>query len=184
MQLPRKLQEIADKISGEREALFQSVSDLTEQQLDYKATDDGWSISDVLHHLALSDEANVKLASLMLKQAEEKSLPPDPAPDASMLACLDHLTEPLNTKVKAPDRVAPRSHLPAEQSIARLKASREKLMSALEQLGQYDIGQLTFPHPFLGDLNTYQWLMMAGRHESRHVAQINKIRSDAAFPTG
>jgi DinB superfamily len=176
MQVSRKLQEIADKISSEREALLQSISGLTEDQLNYKPSSDGWSISDILHHLALSDEANAKFAAYILRQAEEKGIPSDPTPDNSVLDCMDHLREPLKTQVKAPDRVAPRSHLPAEESIARLKASREKLLGAFEQLSRYDVSQLSYPHPFLGDLNTYQWLVLAGGHESRHTAQIRKIR--------
>lgn len=182
MQLPRKLQEIIDSISSDRQALTEAVSGLSDDQLDYKPAEDQWSISDLLHHLALSDESNVKLAGMMIKQAEEKKLPEDPAPEGSVLDSLDSYTDTLRTSVKAPERVAPRSHLPAEQSLARLKASRASLIDYVEQLARYDLSQLTWPHPFLGPLNMYQWLMMAGRHESRHTAQIHKIRSAPDFP--
>jgi hypothetical protein len=182
MQLSRKLQEVVEAVSSDREALTEAVAGLSDNQLDYKPAEGDWSISDLLHHLALSDEANVKLTGVMLKQAEEKKLPPDPSPDESVLGCLDGFTETLGAKVKAPDRVAPRSHLPAPESLARLSASREQLMKSLAQLAAYDLSLLTWPHPFLGPLNMYQWLMMAGRHERRHTAQIERIKSSPGFP--
>jgi hypothetical protein len=182
MQLPRKLQEIVDAISNDRQSLTGAVAGLSEGQLDYKAAEGEWSISDLLHHLALSDEANVKLAGLMLKQAEEKQLPPDPAPDESALGCLDGFTDTLRASVKAPDRVSPRSHLPASESLRRLSASREQLNDTIARLAGYDLGLLTWPHPFLGPINLYQWLMMAGRHERRHTAQIDRIKSAPGFP--
>ncbi|HKY05618.1 MAG TPA: DinB family protein [Blastocatellia bacterium] len=182
MQLSRKLQEIVDSNARDRRSLFDSVSGLSASQLGYRPSDGEWSIEDILHHLAISDEANIKLASIMLRQAEEKNLPADPTPDESVLNSLDSLKEGLAQKVKAPDRVAPRSHLPAAESLARLEASRTKLNDAIERLASYDLDQLRWPHPFLGDLNLYQWLMMAGRHESRHTAQIDRIKSAPEFP--
>src|SRR5256885_11481610 len=89
MELSKKLQEIVDAISKSRQALLDTVSGLSEAQLDYKTAEGQWSISDILHHLALTDEANAKLTSRMLKQAETFNLPPDPPPDGSELNSLD-----------------------------------------------------------------------------------------------
>lgn len=181
--LTRKLQELINQIADERRLLLEAVTALSDAQLDYRPGEGGWSISDILHHLSLSDEANVKLSSIMLKQAAEKNLPPDGSPEASVLRSLDGLNGRLNTRVKAPDRVAPRSHLPAAQSLARLNASRQKLLDVVEELSRYDLAQLSWPHPFLGDLNLYQWLIMAGKHESRHTRQIGRIKADPLFPS-
>jgi len=182
--MPRKIQEIVDLISNDRQSLLRSVSGLSEAQLDYRPAADQWSISDLLHHLALADEANVKLSSMMLKQAQEKDLPLDRMPEESVLDCLDRFAPTLqNNKMTAPERVAPKSHLPASESLARLTASREKLLAVITQLGQYELSQVKFPHPLLGELNTYQWMVLAGGHERRHTAQIGRIKSQAEFPT-
>src|ERR1051325_2973604 len=144
MALSKKVQELVDAVAGHRQALLDSVSGLSQSQLDYKGAGAQWSISDILHHLALTDEANAKLTSRMLKQAEALNLPPDPAPDESVLNSLDSYAEFLkNTKAQAPEFVAPRSHLPVDQSLERLKASREKFLESVERLAQYDLSQLT-----------------------------------------
>ncbi|HET9531801.1 MAG TPA: DinB family protein [Blastocatellia bacterium] len=184
MGLSRKLQEIVDDISSHREAVLKEVEGLSQSQLEFKAADDQWSISDVLHHLALADEANVKLFTLMNAQARERDLPKDATPDESELGCLNHIKQTASARATAPERVAPRTHLPASESLARLGAARGKLLDIVGQISGYDLAHLTFPHPFFKDLNGYQWLLIAGWHEGRHLAQIGRIKSQPGFPAG
>ena len=185
MGLTKKLQEIAEAITADREALLEAVSGLSEAQFDYRPAPDQWSISDILHHLALADEGSGRLTSMMLKKAGEMNLPPDPAPDASALDCLDQFAEVLRaTRAEAPDIVAPRSHLSAAESLTKLDASRERLRANIERLAQYDLSQLNYPHPLLGTLNLYQWLLIGGRHERRHTAQIGRVKATENFPNG
>jgi hypothetical protein len=56
------------------------------------------------------------------------------------------------------------------------------MLQSIEQLSPYDLTQLKYPHPFLGELDMYQWILIAGGHEGRHVAQIKRIKSEAGFP--
>jgi uncharacterized damage-inducible protein DinB len=179
----KKIHELVDALAGMRQALFDSVSGLSEAQLDYKPDGGEWAISDILHHLALTDEANMKLMGRSLKQADAAGVPPDPTPDESVLNCLDAYADTLrNTRAQAPEFVRPQSRQPVPDSIARLEASREKIMASIEKLGQYDLSLVKFPHPLLGELNLYQWIMIAGGHERRHTAQIGRIKSQPGFP--
>ena len=181
--MSKKIEELIDAISRSRQSLLNHVSGLSEAQLGYMPDDGEWSVNDILHHLALTDEANAKLTSRALKHAHERNVPPDPAPDESMLHCLDEAIAPLNnTKAKAPDFVRPQTHLSAPESLARLTASRARMHQLIEQLSRYDLRQLKYPHPFLGELDMYQWILIAGGHEGRHVAQIKRIKSQASFP--
>jgi DinB superfamily len=183
MPLSKKVQELVDAVSSHRQSLLDSISGLSEAQFDHRPEGSQWSISDIIHHLALTDEANAKLTSRMLKQAQALNLPPDPTPDESALKSLDSYADVIrNTKAQAPEFVAPRSHLPVEESLARLKASREKFLESVEHLAQYDLAQLTYRHPLLGDLNMYQWILIAGGHERRHTGQIGRIKAEADFP--
>jgi len=183
MALSKKLQELAEAISRTRQSLLKHIPGLSDAQLAYKPADGEWSLNDILHHLALTDEANGKLTSRALKHALERNVPPDPKPDESVLHCLDEAAAPLNNvRATAPDFVRPQSHLSATESLARLAASRERMLQSIEQLSPYDLTQLKYPHPFLGELDMYQWILIAGGHEGRHVAQIKRIKSEAGFP--
>src|ERR1043165_5629744 len=95
MPLSKKFQELIGAITNHRQALLDTVSGLSEAQLAYKAGDDVWTINDILHHLALTDEANAKLAARALKHARERNVAPDPSPDASVLHCLDEALAPM-----------------------------------------------------------------------------------------
>ena len=91
MPLSKKLQELADRISHNREKLLQAVSGLSDAQLNHKAEETAWSVSDVLNHVSLVDEANAKLTSNMLKRARANSLPHDPSTDASVIGSMDEI---------------------------------------------------------------------------------------------
>ena len=185
MHVSKKLQEVLEQITRQRQGLLDASMGLSEAQLDYKPAEGEWSISDILHHMALTDEATAKLAANMFRQAMEKNLPADPTPEASVLGSLDEFTPKIaGGKCQAPERVAPRSHIASSEAIARLRASRESVVAAVEQLSAYDLTALTYPHPALGALNGYQWLIIAGKHESRHTAQVARIKADPGFPGG
>jgi hypothetical protein len=181
MPLSKKLQELVDKISRNREKLLQSISGLSEAQFNYKTEDAAWSVSDVLNHVSLTDEANAKLTSNMLKRAS--NLPRDPAPEDSVIHCMDEMFVRMNAaRFQAPEFVTPHPGASVDESLARLTASRERMLANVEQLDGYDLSELTYPHPFAGPLNAYQWVLMAGAHEARHAEQINRMKSEDGFP--
>jgi hypothetical protein len=183
MPLSNKLQELVDRISRQRETLLQSVSGLSDAQLNHKAEETAWSVSNVLNHVSLADEATVRLTSNMLKRALASNLPPDPSPEASQIHAIDEILPRLNAaKFQAPDFVAPHSHVSVDESLAKLESSRQRMLANVEQLAGYDLNALTHPHPAAGELNAYQWILMAGFHESRHAEQINRMKSQPGFP--
>ena len=183
MPLSKKIQELVDRITHTRKKLLQSVSGLSESQLKHKAEETGWSISDILSHVSLTDEANAKLTSLLLKRARASTLPPDPSPDASEIHSTDEILPKMNAaKFQAPEIVKPHPNAPVDESLSRLKIARERMLANIEQLDGFDLSGLTYPHPFAGELNAYQWILMAGAHEARHAEQVIRMKSEPGFP--
>ncbi len=183
--LTKKMQEIIDALNADRQGVLAAIAGLTDAQLGYRTADDQWSISNILHHLALVEEGNLKLFAMMTRKAEESNAAPDPSPDGSVIDCVDQYREILldrKNRITAPDRVNPQTPLAAAEGLARLQASREKVIAAAEQLGRYDLSLLKWPHPLLGELHLYQWLLFVGQHEKRHTAQIEEIKSNPNFP--
>jgi len=184
MTLSNKLQELVDRISRQREKLLASISGLSDAQLNHKQSDDTWSISDVLNHVSLVDEANAKLTSNMLRRARAENPPPDSSPDASELHSLDEIFKVMSvSKFQAPEFVAPHTHSSVEESLGRLQNSRERMLANVQQLNGFDLTGVTRPHPFAGALNSYQWILIAGAHEHRHAEQIERIKAQPGFPS-
>jgi hypothetical protein len=179
-----KVEEVVARITAARDELLAAVEGLADPQASHRPAETAWSIEDVLHHLALTEEAAVKLLARNLRKAQERQLPPDPDPHGSVVDAIDAAVAGADDKkVTAPDVVTPRSGITAAEALARLRASRDALVASLERLSAYDVSSLTFPHPFFGDFDTYQWVLVTGWHERRHTRQIERIKTDREFPS-
>jgi len=121
--------------------------------------------------------------SIMRRRAREENVPRDPDPGGSVANAIEGVVPGVEEgKAPAPDRVTPRSYLAPEEALSRLEASRERLVVTVEELSAFDLSSLRFPHPFFGELDAYQWLLVTGWHERRHTKQIERIRASAGFP--
>ena len=183
--LSPKAKEVVESISRDRLGLRESVRDLAPEQMDFRPAPGSWSIDDVLHHLALAEEASAKLMAFLHERALKESVGPDPEPDASVVRSIDSILEGVDGadgKASAPDRVTPRSKVEAPLALARLESARSRILESLESLSPFDGRKLTYRHPFFGELDLYQWLLISGWHERRHTRQVERIKSDSGFP--
>ncbi len=70
-----------------------------------------------------------------------------------------------------------------EELLRQFEAARERTLR-FAAVTQADLRSRAFPHPFLGPLDCYQWLLFSAAHCVRHVRQMQEVKSDAAFPKG
>jgi hypothetical protein len=181
--LSPKAKEVVEAITRDRKGLVDSVNGLSPRQTDFRPREGSWSIDDVLHHLALAEEASAKLMSIFRERAIQAGMGEDPTPDASVLPSLAPIVAGAEgSKASAPDRVTPRSKVEAPLALARLDAARRRILENLPELFPLDCAKLTHRHPFFGELDLYQWLLVSGWHERRHTRQIERIKSDPLFP--
>ncbi|HEX4945809.1 MAG TPA: DinB family protein [Blastocatellia bacterium] len=170
-----KVQEIVTEIEAVRQSLYEAVADLSQEQMDFKPTPESWSISEVLSHLNKVERSLPKLYAILLQKIEAAGLKPET--EGSMLNSLDHAQlDVVTQKVQAPERVLPQAGLTKDEVMAALKQSRQAILDAVSQAGEYDLSGVTWPHPALGDINFYQWVLFIGKHEQRHLGQINAVK--------
>jgi uncharacterized damage-inducible protein DinB len=183
MAVNQKLCEIVADTEEKRRALLESVRDWSQAQLDFRAQPDAWSAGEILHHLHLIEASITKLLAKQTIKAQQQNIGSDTS-DGSWLNSLDHMPiESRERKMKAPPYVAPQQGgLMKEELLALLRGSRAEFLATIERASDYDLAQLTFPHPFLGDLNLYQWILFVGKHEARHTTQIVEVKACTDFP--
>ena len=178
----KKLSEIVELNETERRALIVSVNDLSQEQLDFKPSDDEWSIGEVLRHLSILERRVSMLLGKKLQEATAAGLGPD-LTEGSVLDCLDQFPiEVPDIKVRAPEQVKPEHGLEKQFLMDALTESRGMLRCAIDAISEVDLSKLTFPHPFFGELNLYQWTLAVGKHEHRHCIQIDNIKTAAGYP--
>ena len=82
----------------------------------------------------------------------------------------------------APERVLPQPGINKMDLIAALRQSRQAILDAVAPIGDYDLSEVKWPHPALGEINFYQWILFIGKHEQRHLGQIEGVKSVTGFP--
>jgi hypothetical protein len=169
-----RLAELVDYATAQRTALLAAVSTVPESLRDERIHAGTWSIAEVLEHLHRVESG---IARLLLRTIERgRGRLPEEQETGSLLNSLDAYTlTRRDRRLLAPDPVAPRGDYTAAQGLAALALSREALLAAIRSGDGLALGQLTFPHPLLGSLDLYQWILFVGQHEARHAAQIAEI---------
>ena len=174
------LQEIWQENSAAREALLDEVRGLSEAQLTFQPMPGKWSIGEILDHLSLAERSIARVASRVLQQAAGRGLIGEPGSMQPPPHQIDR--ELFNRPVAAPESVLPSLGRPIERLLASLEESRERLMEVSSRAAGRVVGSVTIRHFQLGELHFYQWLMLEGVHELKHLAQIRRIKSQPKFP--
>jgi uncharacterized damage-inducible protein DinB len=170
-----KIQEIVTEIEAVRQSLYDAVADLSQAQLDFKPAPEVWSISEILSHLNKVERGLPKLYAMLLQKLEETGWQPETP--GSVLNSLDYAQLDVATqKVQAPERVLPQSGLTKTELLEALKQSRQSVLDAIAPAGDYDLSGAKWPHPALGEINFYQWVLFIGKHEQRHLNQIEGLK--------
>ena len=76
---------------------------------------------------------------------------------------------------KSPQAVLPVEVAGKEDMLAELREVRERTLAFLDETKDRDLSIYRWPHPFLGTLNTYDWLAFVASHEIRHTKQMREI---------
>jgi hypothetical protein len=169
-----RLAELVDYAAAQRKLLLVAVSTVPEPLRDERTHTGTWSIAQVLEHLHRVESG---IARLLLRTIERgRARIPEEQETGSLLNSLDaYDLVRRDRRLLAPGPVAPRGEYTAAQGLAALALSREALLAAIRSGDGLALGELTFPHPLLGSLDLYQWILFVGQHEARHAAQIAEI---------
>ncbi len=174
------LQKIWRENAATREVLLGEVRGMSEGQLTFRPAPERWSIGEILDHLCLAERSITRVVSKLLQQAAGRGLIGEPGSMESPSHTID--LEIYNRSASAPESVRPSPALPLERLLSGLQESRERLQEVSSRADGRVVGNLTIRHFQLGDLHFYQWLALEAAHESKHLGQIQQIKSHPDFP--
>ena len=141
---------------------------LSYEEFNYIPEVNSWSIAQVCHHLALTEETFANAIAYGLKKSNVRSEPKK----------IDFILD-RSKKLEAPEIVMPQldSSEPL-QLIEQLSHSRNVLNSVLNTVEDVSLlADKSVKHPVFGDLPLYQWVELLVLHEQRHIEQIKEIKS-------
>jgi uncharacterized damage-inducible protein DinB len=151
------ISEIRQRLMEDRQATLSLLKDLSEEKAQRRLWPDAWSIKDHVAHLAAVEEAVIAFARRLL--AEKR-----PVADA-------YDVDAWNARQRAQ-----RAELTWEATLAELAATREQLLTLLDEIPRQTLSR-TGSHPVWGDpITLASVLRVPYRHERGHRDEI-KVQS-------
>ena len=127
-----------------------------------------------VHRTAIVEDGAGRLMSKLIKEVEAAGA--RETDESSLLTSLDRFqTWTVLRPVEAPDFVKPKGGVSTSDALARLTASRERMIAVLKRASGLALATVTAPHPLVGQLNVYQWGLITAHHQRRHIEQIRAI---------
>ncbi len=168
-----------EHLNASRERLLATVRGLSAEQRMFQAAERRWSVADCLEHLIIVENFVWKTMQNVLQT------PPQPEKQAEVRPRDQIVLEmvPARTRrVAGPPGVHPtRSWRDFGELVQQFEIARARTL----QFAAYSDADLRchfFPHPIIGDLDCYQWLLFLGTHCERHVRQMEEVMADPGFP--
>ncbi|HWL39354.1 MAG TPA: DinB family protein [Gemmatimonadaceae bacterium] len=169
-----RLVEVMRFVELKREELLRSIDGLPTGRLGLRASEESWSVAEILEHLRLVENSVVQVITFRAAEARTKGIGPE-ASTTSVLGAMDHFgIAEGSTPMRVPSIVRPGRDPDVREALAGLEASRGAFRAAVESVDGLALGEIKQVHRALGELDLYQWIVFLGQHEARHTRQIER----------
>jgi uncharacterized damage-inducible protein DinB len=162
------------ELSDLKNRILNNLVDYTEEELNFKPSENEWSISQVVEHLIESESGVNKYVNFKLKNIEEQ-------PKAGIKSFLS--SKVLNKKLKSNEKfkvpaVLSEPELGNDYSDLKEKwdNSRMFLIKTVETFPKRKMNKAIFNHPVAGLLNMNQTMLFLINHLHHHISQIDALR--------
>jgi hypothetical protein len=167
-------------LQATHDAFLQSIAGLSEKQWRFKPAPDRWSVAEVSEHIAVSESTIFGLV-----QTKFMTSPADPS-KRTEVAGKDELiltkVPDRSHKVQAPEILKPTNRWATEADVIKAFEDSRKATMDYVRTTNDDLRDHFGPHPVLGPLDAYQWILLISAHSERHTKQIEEVKADPNFP--
>lgn len=158
--------------------LERKIKDLNKAQLQYKPSEESWSISQVLEHIIATE----KMIFGMTMEILEK--PENPERRAEIKVTDDQLVSGLvdrSTKHQAPAELQPEgTYTSTKDALKDFKKQRKEIQSYIKD-HKANMRNYISDSP-AGAIDVHQSFLFLAGHTARHTAQIEEIKNQSGFP--
>lgn len=170
-----EVQRAKDYLSSTYADFLHALRGLSDAQRQFKPAPDRWSIAEILEHLVIVEgRVHDRIRSLSEGALSEEGRN-DERIDAFVIEKVARRAE----KVQAPPPIQPTGQITFEEALARFTEARNETSKLPD--AEPTLRGRTAPHPVLGFLDGYQWLLAVAAHTNRHLDQIKEVKADPGF---
>ena len=170
-----RIEEVINYLDTERSALGEAVETVPPELRNTQPGVDRWSVAQVLQHLLIIEKRIGLGMGKWVTDARTSDVGPETETSSVMNSLPLQIITDRSQRRNAPEEVRPPGDIDAESAWIALEQSRASLRSAFLAGDGLALSQVIQPHPALGPINLYQWMLFVGSHEIRHTAQVIEI---------
>jgi uncharacterized damage-inducible protein DinB len=171
---------VVEYLGHSRERLVLTIEGLSTEQRAFRPAEDRWSIADCIEHVTVVESFVLDKIQQVLQSSPEPYRHGEvQGKDQIVLTKIPAREQ----RVKGPAQVMPQGRWPNfEELVRQFEATRERSVR-FSAVTQASLRDHFFPHPILGPLDCYQWLLFLGAHCERHVRQMEEVKADPRYPS-
>jgi hypothetical protein len=173
-----RLEEVLSYLDSQRAALADAVELVPPALRDQSPGTDRWSVAQVLQHLVMIEKRIGLGVTKWVVNARDRGLGPETETSSVMNSLPLQLIADRSQRRSAPAEFRPQGDLDAASAWTALEQTRAALRAGVMAGDGLALGEVIQPHPLLGPINLYQWLLFVGSHEARHTAQVREIAAE------
>ncbi|MCB1141344.1 MAG: DinB family protein [Leptospiraceae bacterium] len=162
--------EIVEIWQTNRKQILEILDSISDEDLLKEPEGGGWSISEVLEHIYLSQWNIVRSVPVVLNK--KFGMDTDEQPDLDYRKMAIGLSRP--SGFKNPEVVAPLNKFKKDELKALLEKSEKKMLDVLKNKTKEDLTKRGMEHPAFGTLNLFNYLWVMSLHEGLHLYAIKK----------
>lgn len=174
-----RIAEVLNCLDAELDGLRSAVESVPPERRGERPTPQRWSVAEVLDHLARVERSVLKACEQQLAVARESGLPEESETSSVRALMPPERVANRDRPLESPERLLPKGN-DADAAWAQVEAVRDRLREFVVSCDGLALSQVGFPHPALGTLNLYQWLLFSAGHHARHAGQIREIAGQLA----
>ncbi len=177
---PAERETALKSLQATHDAFLQSIAGISEKQWRFKPAPDRWSVAEVSEHITVSESA---LLGLVQKQIMMSPVNPDKRPEvAGKDETVLKMVPDRSHKAQAPEFLKPTNRWATREELTKaFEESRKATMDYVRTTND-DLRDHFGPHPALGSLDAYQWILLISAHSERHTKQIEEVKAYPNFP--
>lgn len=170
---------LLDYYKQTKDNLSKSIAGLSEKQMQFKPSEDKWSVSQCVEHIIATEKMIFEMLKTYMEQPENPERKKDVVlSDDDILGFMTNRTE----KYKAPEMLQKKGIY--NQPKVALKDFKNQRKEILKFIKKTDIDELRnrINDSPAGAADAYQNLLFMAGHTARHTLQIDEVKNDPNFP--
>ncbi len=169
---------LLEQLEQSKKNMLASIEAVTAAQWRFKPAPKVWSVAECAEHIILAEGYLFGAAQQSLKTPAGARLESaNSEADHKLVAMLQVRSQ----KATAPEPIVPAGKFETPADAAREFTERRNRTIAYVKTTQDELRAHSGPGP-IGQIDSYQVLLLLAAHSARHTAQIREVQSNAAYP--